>query len=54
MTSPLALISIGATFRGREALAKIKPTLGASFIKLIGLLLYLCHLPYIWDFAIKS
>ena len=29
MTSPLALISIGATFRGREALAKI--------IKLIGL-----------------
>ena len=37
MTSPLALISIGATFRGREALAKIKPTLGASFIKLIGL-----------------
>lgn len=35
MTAPLALISIGATFEGRKALAKIKPTLIASSIKLI-------------------
>ncbi len=37
MTAPLALISIGAAFEGRAAIKKIKPTLVASFIKLIGL-----------------
>lgn len=37
MTSPLALISIGAGFEGRKALAKMKPTCVASFIKLLGL-----------------
>lgn len=33
--TPLALISIGATFEGRKAIKKIKPTIVASFIKLI-------------------
>lgn len=33
--TPLALISIGASFEGRKAIKKIKPTLVASFIKLI-------------------
>lgn len=33
--TPLALISIGASFEGKKALKKIKPTLLASFIKLI-------------------
>ena len=37
MASPLALISIGASFEGRKAVAKIKPTAIASFLKLIGL-----------------
>lgn len=37
MASPLALIAIGAGFEGRKALAKIKPSLAATFIKLIGL-----------------
>lgn len=37
MASPLALISIGATFEGRKALAKIKPTMAASLIKLVVL-----------------
>ncbi len=37
MASPLALIAIGAGFEGRKALAKMKPTLAATFIKLIGL-----------------
>lgn len=32
---PLALISIGASFEGKKALKKMKPTLLASFIKLI-------------------
>ena len=32
--TPLALISIGATFQGRQAIKRIKPTLVASFIKL--------------------
>jgi hypothetical protein len=36
IASPLALLSIGASFEGRKALAKIKPTLTASFLKLIG------------------
>lgn len=35
--TPLALIAIGAGFEGRKALKKIKPTVVASFIKLIGL-----------------
>ena len=33
--TPLALISIGAGFEGKKAIKKIKPTLIASFIKLI-------------------
>ena len=33
--TPLALISIGASFEGRKAIKKIKPTVVASFIKLI-------------------
>ena len=32
--TPLALISIGATFEGRKAIRKIKPTAIATFIKL--------------------
>lgn len=35
MATPLALIIIGAGFEGKKALAKIKPTMAASFIKLI-------------------
>ena len=37
MSSPLALISIGASFEGRKAIAKLKPTAAASFLKLVGL-----------------
>ena len=33
--TPLALITIGAGFEGRKALAKIKPTIAASMIKLV-------------------
>lgn len=33
--TPLVLISIGASFEGKKALKKMKPTLLASFIKLI-------------------
>ena len=36
MATPLALITFGAGFEGKEALAKMKPTLWAAFIKLIG------------------
>ncbi|MCD8230402.1 MAG: AEC family transporter [Clostridiales bacterium] len=36
MATPLALIGLGAGFEGRKALKKIKPTLGASFIKLVA------------------
>lgn len=35
LATPLALLTIGASFEGRKAIAKIKPTLVASFIKLI-------------------
>ena len=35
MASPLALISIGASFEGKKALAKLKPTAIASAIKLV-------------------
>ena len=36
MVTPLALVTMGAGFEGRKALAKIKPTLAASFIKLVA------------------
>lgn len=35
MATPLALIALGAGFEGRKALAKLKPTLAASLIKLV-------------------
>ena len=35
MTSPLALLAIGAGFKGTAALAKIKPTAAATVIKLV-------------------
>ena len=37
ITSPLALISIGAAFEGKKAIKKLRPTIAASFIKLIAL-----------------
>ncbi len=36
MATPLALVGLGAGFEGGKALKKLKPTLGASFIKLIA------------------
>ncbi len=35
MATPLALITIGAGFEGRKALAKIRPTIAAALIKLV-------------------
>lgn len=36
MATPLALIALGAGFEGSKALAKIKPTLAAAFVKLVA------------------
>ncbi len=36
MATPLALITLGAGFEGKKALAKLKPTLWASFLKLVA------------------
>lgn len=36
MASPLALIAIGAGFEGKKALAKLKPSCAAAFLKLVG------------------
>ena len=35
MSSPLALVAIGAGFEGKKALAKLKPTFFVALIKLI-------------------
>ncbi len=35
--TPIALITIGAGFEGRKAIAKIKPTVIATFIKLVAI-----------------
>ncbi|MEG0823258.1 MAG: AEC family transporter, partial [Erysipelotrichaceae bacterium] len=35
LASPLALIAIGAGFKGKEAITKLKPTIIAAFIKLL-------------------
>jgi predicted permease len=37
--TPVALLCIGAGFKGTQAIKKIRPTLGASFIKLVGQML---------------
>ncbi len=37
LTTPLALICIGAGFQGREAIAKLRPTIAASVVKLVVL-----------------
>lgn len=44
MASPLALIALGAGFEGKEAIAKIKPTMVASIIKLV--ILPMVFLPF--------
>lgn len=36
MATPLALVAMGAGFEGRKALAKLKPTFVASFVKLVA------------------
>ena len=36
MATPLALVAMGAGFEGRKALAKLKPALAASFVKLVA------------------
>ena len=36
-STPLALLVLGATFKGREALNKIGPTAFATFLKLLGI-----------------
>ena len=35
--TPLALLVLGATFKGREALNKIGPTIAAAFLKLVAI-----------------
>lgn len=35
--TPIALLVVGATFEGRKAIKKIKPTMIATFIKLVGI-----------------
>lgn len=35
--TPLALLVLGATFKGREALKKIGPTMAAAFLKLVAI-----------------
>ena len=35
--TPVALICIGASFEGKKAIKKIKPTVIATFLKLVGL-----------------
>lgn len=53
MATPLALITIGAGFEGRKALAKIAPTMAASTIKLVLQPLVFCRLLPGWDFPGK-
>lgn len=35
--TPIALLTVGATFEGRKAVKKLKPTVIAAFIKLVGI-----------------
>ena len=53
MATPLALITIGAGFEGRKALAKIAPTMAASMINWCFSHLFFCRLLPGWDFQGK-
>ncbi|MGN0436122.1 MAG: AEC family transporter [Wujia sp.] len=44
--TPLALIAVGAGFDTKQAMARLKPALGATFIKLIGLPLVFLPIAY--------
>ncbi|MBE5945217.1 MAG: AEC family transporter [Lachnospiraceae bacterium] len=49
--TPIALIAIGGGFDTKAAIEKLKPALGASFIKLIGLPAVFLPIAYILDFG---
>lgn len=48
--TPIALLAIGASFKLDEALVRLKPALGATFIKLIGLPLLFLPIAYYMGF----
>jgi len=52
LATPLALIVVGANFEGKKALTKIRPTLIATFIKLI--LLPAIFLPFAYYFGFRN
>jgi malate permease and related proteins len=48
--TPLALLVVGATFEGKKAISKIKPTMLATFIKLILLPALFLPIAYLYGF----
>ena len=52
LTTPLALLSIGASFEGAKAIKKLGPTVAASFCKLI--LLDMIFLPIAIKFGFRG
>lgn len=48
--TPLALLVVGATFEGKKAISKIKPTVLATFIKLILLPALFLPIAYLFGF----
>lgn len=49
--TPIALLAVGAGFDTKQAIARIKPAIGATFIKLIGLPMVFLPLAYKLQFA---
>lgn len=49
--TPVALLAVGAGFDTKQAMARLKPALGASFIKLIGLPMVFLPIAYKLGFA---
>lgn len=52
--TPVALICIGASFEGKKAIKKIKPTVIATFLKLVGLAAIFLPIAVKWDFVIRN
>lgn len=48
--TPLALLVVGATFEGKQAISKVKPTVLATFIKLILLPALFLPIAYLFGF----
>lgn len=50
LATPLGLMAMGGSFEGKKALARIRPALGCSFVRLVGLAMLVLPLAALFGF----